>query len=50
MIFAFVEDGTLAVHENLASVQREYGGVDVENEVVHFYNEFGVYSEPKFRV
>jgi hypothetical protein len=50
MIFAFVEDGTLAVHEDLASVQREYEGVDVEDEVVHFYKECGVYLEPTFVV
>lgn len=50
MIFAFDEDGTLTVHKDLASVQREYEGVDVENEVVHFYNELGVYLEPKFIV
>lgn len=50
MIFAFDEDGTLAVHEDLASVQREYEGVDVENQVVRFYNELGVCLEPKFIV
>jgi hypothetical protein len=50
MIFAFLEDGTLAVHEDLASVQREYEGVDVENKVVHFYNELGVYLDPEFIV
>jgi hypothetical protein len=50
MIFAFLEDGTLEVHEDLASVQREFEGVDVENEVVHFYNEQGVYLEPEFIV
>ena len=50
MIFAFLEDGTLEVHEDLASVQRRYESVDVENEVVHFYNELGVYLEPKFIV
>jgi hypothetical protein len=50
MIFAFVEDGTLEVHEDLAAVQREYEGVDVENEVVRFYDESGTYLEPKFIV
>lgn len=50
MIFAFVEDGTLAVHEDLASVQRAYEGVDVENQVVRFYDGRGVYLEPKFIV
>lgn len=50
MIFAFIEDGTLEVHENLASVQREFEGVDVEEQVVRFYNESGVYLEPKFMV
>jgi hypothetical protein len=50
MIFAFVEDGTLEVHEDLVAVQREYEGVDVENEVVRFYDESGTYLEPKFIV
>jgi hypothetical protein len=50
MIFAFLEDGTLEVHEDLTSVQREYEGVDVENGVVHFYSEDGVYLEPHFIV
>lgn len=48
MIFAFVEDGTLEVHEDLALVQRAYGGVDVENECVHFYSELGLYLQPEF--
>ena len=50
MIFAFTEDGTLAIHEDLASVQRDYEGVDVENQVVRFYNELGVCLEPRFIV
>ncbi len=50
MIFAFIEDGTLEVHENLASVQREFEGVDVEDQVVRFYNELGVFLEPRFMV
>jgi hypothetical protein len=50
MIFAFLEDGTLEVHEDLIAVQRAYEGVDVENEVVRFYDESGTYLEPQFIV
>ena len=50
MIFAFVEDGTLDVHDDLAAVQRAYEGVDVESEVVHFYDESGTYLDPQFIV
>lgn len=50
MIFAFVEDGTLEVHADLASVQRQFEGVDVESGVVHFYDVNGVYLSPHFIV
>ena len=50
VIFAFIEDGSLEVHEDLASVQRTFEGVDVENGVVHFYDATGVYLEPHFTV
>jgi hypothetical protein len=50
MIFAFIEDGTLEVHEDLASVQRQFEGVDVENGVVRFYDSNGIYLEPAFVV
>lgn len=48
MIFAFLEDGTLAVHANLSDVQREYEGVDVEAGAVHFYDESGTPLEARF--
>ena len=48
MIFAFVEDGTLEICEDEAEVRRQYEGIDVESEVVHFYDEMGVYLEPRF--
>jgi hypothetical protein len=50
MIFAFLDGGTLEIHEDLASAQREHEGIHVEEGVVHFYNELGVYLEPKFIV
>lgn len=50
MIFAFLEDGTLEVHEDLLAVQREYEGVDVEDGVVRFYDESGTCLEPRFIV
>ncbi|HWN81002.1 MAG TPA: hypothetical protein VNM87_02795 [Candidatus Udaeobacter sp.] len=48
MIFAFVEDGTLHVYETAQEAIREYEGIDVESGVVRFYDESGVYLEPRF--
>ena len=48
MIFAFADDGTLSVYDTEAEVQRECEGVDVENRVYSFYNEYGVFLEPVF--
>jgi hypothetical protein len=50
MIFAFIEDGTLEVHEDLASVQKAFEGLDVESGVVAFYDATGTYLEPYFTV
>ncbi|MEZ0223519.1 MAG: hypothetical protein ACAH83_03115 [Alphaproteobacteria bacterium] len=50
MIFVFLEDGTMDVVENLAEAQRAYEGVDVEGGVFVFYNDRGVYLEPRFTV
>ena len=36
MVFAFLEDGTLVIHENAADACRKYEGIDVESGVVHF--------------
>ena len=48
MIFAFIEDGTLAIHADIAEVQREYEGIDVESGVIRFYDASGTYLEPIF--
>ena len=48
VIFAFVEDGTLEVYGTAADAIREYDGVDVESGVVRFYDENGIYLEPRF--
>ena len=50
MIFAFLEDGTLQILESEAEAQREFEGIDVESGTVRFYDESGVYLEPRFRV
>ncbi len=41
MIFAFVEDGNLEIVADAAEARRKYEGVDVENEVVRFFDEQG---------
>lgn len=48
MVFAFLEDGTLVVHESAADAIRQYEGIDVESRVVRFYDESGTYLEPRF--
>ena len=48
MIFAFVEDGTLHVYETAQEAIRAYEGIDVESGVVRFYDESGIYLEPRF--
>ena len=50
MIFAFLEDGTLQILETEAEAQREFEGIDVESGTVRFYDESGVYLEPRFTV
>ena len=50
MIFAFLEDGTLEILEGAADAQCEYEGIDVESGTVRFYDESGVYLEPRFSV
>ena len=49
MIFAFVEDGTLEIYATAAEAVRGHEGIDVESGTVRFYDEAGVYLEPKFR-
>ena len=48
VIFAFVEDGTLEIYGSAAEAIRANEGIDVEDRVVHFYDENGVYLEPRF--
>lgn len=48
MIFAFIEDGTLEIHEDEASATRAHEGVDVESGTVHFYSEQGIPLAPHF--
>lgn len=47
MIFGFEEDGTLHVYETPEEAIRAYEGIDVVSGVVRFYDESGVYLEPK---
>jgi hypothetical protein len=48
MVFAFLEDGTLVVHESVVDASRQYEGIDVESGVVRFYDESGTFLEPRF--
>lgn len=48
MIIAFIDDGTVEVCGDLAEAQREHEGIDVENGIVEFYSEDGVWLEPVF--
>ena len=48
MIFAFIEDGSLAIKRDLSEVRRDFEAIDVENLVVEFYDEKGLPLEPVF--
>lgn len=48
MIFAFIEDGRLAVYATAPAAIAQYDGLDVESEAVRFYDESGTYLEPRF--
>ena len=48
MILGFAEDGVLAVYADLAHVQRQCEGVDVESGVYVFYAEDGTWLRPRF--
>ena len=48
MIFAFAEDGMLAVLDDLAAAQRECEGIDVEDGVYVFYAADGTWLRPRF--
>lgn len=48
MIIAFNDDTTVSVWRDLADIQREYEGVDVEDGLFEFYSEDGVWLEAVF--
>ena len=48
MIFAFAEDGMVAVLDDLAAARRECEGIDVESGVYVFYAEDGTWLRPRF--
>ena len=48
MIFAYAEDGMFTIHADLAEVRREWEPIDVENGVVVFYDEDGIWLKPEF--
>lgn len=48
MILAFLEDGTLELHETEAAAVAAYEGVDVESGVVSFYADDGTPLAPEF--
>ena len=50
MIFAFAEDGMVAVLDDLAAARRECGAVDVESGAFVFYAEDGTWLRPRFVV
>lgn len=50
MIFAFIENGTLAIHADVAEIQREYAAIDVESGVIRFYDVDGTYLAPVFTI
>lgn len=48
MIFVFIEDGTLEVVASLQEARRNYEGIDVESGIFQFFDEYGIYLEPRF--
>ena len=50
MIFAFVEGGTLEIYGSTADAILQYEGIDAEDGNVVFYDERGVYLEPRFSI
>jgi hypothetical protein len=48
MIFAFAEDGSLAVLDDLAAAQGECEGIDVEGGMYVFYADDGAWLRPRF--
>ena len=50
VIFAFVEGGTLEIYGSTADAILQYEGIDAEDGNVVFYDERGVYLEPRFSI
>lgn len=48
MIIAVIEDGTIEVVEDLAEARRNYEPIDVESDVIVFYDEDGTWLKPVF--
>ena len=48
MIFAFGEDGMIAVYPDHAEAKRQWEPIDVESRAVVFYAEDGTYLKPEF--
>jgi len=50
MLYAFLEDGMLEIVEDVAEARRRYEGIDVESDVVQFFDENGRRLKPHFTV
>ena len=48
MVFAFAENGTLRIHSSPSDATQQWEGIDVAGDVVHFYDENGIWLEPRF--
>ena len=48
MVLAFLEDGTLVVHESVVDASRHYEGIDVDAGVARFYDESGTPLSARF--
>ena len=48
MIFVFSDDQSLTVLENIEQVRVECEGIDVENDLYHFFDEKGLLLKPNF--
>ena len=50
MLYAFLEDSTLEIVEDVVEARRRYEGIDVESDVVRFFDENGRRLKPNFTV
>ncbi len=48
MILAFREDGSVAIHASIDAACRLYEGVDVESQVIQFFDADGNRLKPRF--